>query len=247
VSLASLVRKLGKACRVFRTRRYRRPLLLGVAAACEHTALFGGLPMAAVRTVIDVGANKGQFALLALELFPGAMVHAFEPLARPLARLAAWSRNEPRLIRYPLALGAAAVANAAMNVAARDDSSSLRPITGRQTALFPGTGKVGEESVTVARLDAVLRPDQLIAPVLLKIDVQGSELDVLRGASGLLGAVDWVFVECSYVELYAGQALADEVSAHLGAAGFTPVAVWNLVCDRDRRPVQADLLFRRSG
>ena len=238
-----LGRRLIKAYRLIGTPGYRRPLVFGVAASCEHSALLAGLT---VRTVIDAGANKGQFAALALELFPCATIYAFEPLSRPYARLVAWSRGETRLISHRLALGAVAGV-AAMNVAARDDSSSLLPITGRQTALFPGTGKIGEETVTVTRLDAVLRLEQLAAPTLLKIDVQGSELAVLEGAGALLAGIDLVFVECSFVELYRGQALGDEVSAYLEGAGFSEAAVWNLVRDEAGRPIQADVLFRRRA
>lgn len=239
-------RKLAKAVRLLRTRRYRRALAFGVAAGDEHTELLAGLAGLAgqeLRTVVDVGANKGQFALLALELFPAATVHAFEPLAEPHARLAAWSAGEPRLVRHRLAL-ATASGTVVMQVAARDDSSSLRSITPRQVAQFPGTHRVGEESVAVARLDGVLGPGDLIAPAFLKIDVQGSELDVLRGAGALLDRFDWVYAECSFVELYGGQALAGEVATFLAAAGFTAVASWNPV-RVGGQPIQADLLFQR--
>ena len=239
---AEVRRKLAKAARLLRIPRYRWPLALGVAAACEHEAVLADLP---VGTVIDVGANKGQFALLALELFPEAVVHAFEPLAAPFARLSAWGKDETRLARHRLALAAIA-GPATMQVTARDDSSSLRAITDRQVAVFPGTHAIGTELVETARLDAVLSPAQLRPPTLLKIDVQGSELEVLKGAGALLGLIDWVYVECSFEELYAGQSLEPEVTAFLGAAGFTPLVHWNIARDEGGRPVQADVLFGRE-
>ena len=240
---ADIRRKLFKALHLLRTPRYRPPLALGVAAACEHETLLAGLP---VRTVIDVGANKGQFALLALELFPEATVHAFEPLAAPFARLAAWSAGEARLVRHRLALAATA-GPATMQVTARVDSSSLRAVTDRQVSVFPGTHAVGTERVDTARLDGVLAPARLRPPILLKIDVQGSELDVLTGAGALLDLVAWVYVECSFEELYAGQALAPEVAAFLAAKGFVPVVHWNVARDRAGHPIQADILFNRSS
>ncbi len=232
-------RKLIKLAHLLRTRRFLRPLAFGVAAACEHTEVLAGLT---VCTVIDVGANKGQFSALALELFPGATIYAFEPLAQPFARLAAWSACEPRLVRHPMALTRGG-GRAIMQVAARVDSSSLRMITDRQVALFPRTQRVRTEEVAVARLDSVLSPEQLVSPVLLKIDVQGSELDVLAGAGELLSRFEWIYVECSFVELYVGQALVSEVEAFLAAAGFLPLVYWNICRDDANRPVQADILF----
>jgi hypothetical protein len=56
--------------------------------------------------------------------------------------------------------------------------------------------------------------------MLLKIDVQGSELQVLQGRRPALDLIDEVYCECSFVELYEGQALADEVICHLRDRGF---------------------------
>lgn len=241
--LGELRRKIAKALRLLRTPRFRRGLMVGAAAGVEHAPLLGGLDVGAV---VDVGANKGQFALLALELFPTATVHAFEPLAAPFACLGRWSAGEPRLIRHRLAL-ADQGGERPMHVAARDDSSSLRAITERQTSQFPGTHCVGEETVTVARLDRTLTAADLPGPALLKIDAQGGELDILRGATALLPAFTWIYAECSFIELYEGQALADEVEAFLAAAGFRPVVYWQPSRGPDGRPVQADILFVRSS
>lgn len=240
-----LRRKAVKAAALLRTPRYRRGLRRGAAAAIEHAPLLAGLIGPGVRTVVDVGANKGQFALLALELFPAAAVHAFEPLAAPYARMAAWGRAEPRLRLYPLALAESAGPRT-MHVAARMDNSSLRAISERQTAQFPGTHRVGATEVETARLDQVLGPAELQPPALLKIDVQGGELETLHGAEGVLRHFDWVYVECSFVEFYEGQGLADDIAGHLTAAGFSPVVYWNLCRNGRGRVVQADALFVRD-
>lgn len=242
-----LRRKAIKAAALLRTRRFRRGLWRGVAAAIEHAPLLRTLGAGdCVRTVVDVGANKGQFALLALELFPAAQVHAFEPLAAPGARMAAWSRGETRLRLYPLALAETAGPRK-MHVSARMDSSSLRVISKRQTAQFPGTHCVGATTVETARLDEILTAADLQPPALLKIDVQGGELETLHGAEGVLRRFDWVYVECSFVEFYEGQGSADDIAACLAAAGFSPVAYWNLCRDKEGSPAQADVLFTRMN
>ena len=133
-----------------------------------------------------------------------------------------------------------------MHVSARPDSSSLLPITDRQSALFPGTEAVGTVRVEAGPLDAFITRADLIAPALLKIDVQGFELEVLRASRSLLAAFDHVYVEASYEELYAGQALAGDVAAFLAGHGFAEAGRFNVSRDRDGRPVQADFLFRRD-
>src|SRR5271170_3840409 len=58
----------------------RRALRLGVSPAFEHAALMRTLR---IQTVVDVGANKGQFALLARLIWPDSTIVSFEPLPRP--------------------------------------------------------------------------------------------------------------------------------------------------------------------
>ena len=89
--------------------------------------------------------------------------------------------------------------------------------------------------------------DELPGPRLLKIDVQGFELEVLRGAGESLVLVDQVFVECSFVELYDGQALADEVVCYLRDAGLRLVGVYGVVTSANGSSLQADFLFQRNA
>ena len=83
--------------------------------------------------------------------------------------------------------------------------------------------------------------------MLLKIDVQGGELGVLQGAEEILQSIDAVLVEVSFVELYAGQALADEVWRHLQSHGFSCRGVWSMTYGVRGECLQGDLLFARAG
>jgi hypothetical protein len=99
--------------------------------------------------------------------------------------------------------------------------------------------------VPVARLDELLDPAELAGPCLMKIDVQGFEAEVLRGAAGLLPAVDDVLVECSFVELYEGQPLADDLIAWMRDEGYRLRGFYSLMTDDAGSCLQADLLFSR--
>ena len=239
--MSDLLRKTRKALTLFCTPRYRRALVQGIGAAIEHRALASLDPA----LVVDVGANKGQFTLLALELFPKARIVAFEPLREAGARFGRAVGAEPRVRLIAAALGLSA-GEAVMHVSGRDDCSSLLDIA-RLQELVPDAAMVGTEMVRIGRLQDFLGADEFIAPALLKIDVQGFELQVLQGCGDWLKRFAWVYVELSFCELYAGQALADPVIRHLLGAGFVFTAVYNLSCDADGKPLQADILFSRSA
>ena len=226
---------------VLREPAYRGALRHGVAAAVEHDSVPFGREF---RTVVDVGAGRGQFALVARRRFPQAGLVCVEPLASSRSRLERAVGLRGGVDVHPVA-ASATDGEAEFVVSAAADSSSLLPATRLQTETFPGTGEAARITVRTARLDSLLDVPQLAGPVLLKIDVQGSELDVLRGAPGLLEAVDEVLVECSFAELYRGQALAGDVEGHLHARGFSLVAVCSPVTDRGGVVLQADLLFAR--
>jgi hypothetical protein len=94
--------------------------------------------------------------------------------------------------------------------------------------------------ISVRRLADVIGPDDIARPALLKLDVQGYELLALHGCLKLLPEFDYVYVECSYLELYEGQALADEVIELLQQQGFSVSGKFNLVSREDPTPVQSD-------
>jgi hypothetical protein len=122
---------------------------------------------------------------------------------------------------------------------------SLLRIGKGQREQFPGTEEVQAVVVRTARLDERLTEAMLPRPCLLKIDVQGGELLVLQGASGIMHLLDEVLVECSFVELYDGQPLAGDVVAFLRERGFGLAGVSTPAQGHDGEPVQADFQFRR--
>lgn len=223
---------------------YRRALPHGVAAAVEHEAV----PYTAdFRTVIDIGANRGQFALVAAHRFPRAALWCFEPLPSARAKLEAVLASRPHVKVLGTALAATAGEHD-MHVSAHDDSSSLHAIGDRQVEEFPGTEEVSVVRVKTARLDELLTPADIAAPALLKLDVQGSELEVLRGAGELLERDDvfhTILVECSFVELYVGQSLATEVITLLASQGWHLRGAYNVTYGAHGGCLQADLLFTR--
>lgn len=229
-----------KLVAIMRHKAYRRALRFGVAASIEHART--PLPHD-YATVIDIGANRGQFALLASRRFPRAHIVCVEPLPVPRATLERVFTDRARVDVIGAAVAAAA-GESRMFVSRADDSSSLLAPTDLQLTTFPETEVVEQVGVRTERLDVLLDREQLHRPALLKIDVQGGELGVLEGATGLLDTVDTILVECSFMELYAGQPLADEIVRFLHERGFRLANIATPYVDAGQ-VVQADLVFAR--
>lgn len=240
--LRQLIRRAIKVSRLIRVAEFRRGLRHGVAGTIEHTHL----RRYDFRTVFDVGGHLGQFGLFATATWPSARVFSFEPIAASrsvLERIAEWY---PRWTPVPFALGET-TGPAVAHVSRKSAATSLRPITSRMISFAPGTEAVATEDVWQKRLDDV--PDLFMhaeRPTLLKIDVQGTELEVLRGATRALEFVDAVYVEASFVELYEGQALADSVIEFLRSRGLRLNGVHNVEFDDRGVCIQADLLLCRD-
>ena len=180
---------------------------MNVLAATDHK--ISGIGTHDYKTVLDVGASRGQFALVARAMWPQCKIVCFEPLPEAVAKLKQVFVNDQNVIIHETALGDRATLSK-LNVSGRDDSSSLLPI-GRQAREYPGTAAAGVLEVPVNRTSDYI--DDCLAPILLKIDVQGCELEVLRGAAPKLDRIDSVLCECSFVELYDGQPLIGAVVA----------------------------------
>lgn len=237
--ITSLVGRATKLLRIMGRRRYRAALMNWVAAGVEHEKLLLSLQC---NCVVDVGANRGQFALVARHCMPEATIHSFEPLSVPAQVFRRTFAGDSKVKLHPYAVGSE-TGDMPINVSGRDDSSSLLPISDQQNKLFPGTALKGEEIIQVKPLSAELREDEILSPALLKLDVQGFELQALIGCNDLLSRFTYIYIECSFVELYKGQALADEVIRYLQERGYSLWGVYNPTYDGNGRAIQADCLF----
>lgn len=216
-----------------------RALATGVAAGVEHKSVLAQLHFA---TAVDIGANRGQFALAVRACAPQATLISFEPLPEPARKFRQVFARDTRTVLHEVAIGPT-FDEVVMHVSARDDSSSLLPISSVQEEMFPGTGEIDAVPVRVAPLEAFLDGRTLHGAALLKLDVQGYELAALQGCESLIDRFQWVYCECSFMELYTGQALAADVVTWLNHHGFDIVGMFHAEYDRWGRAVQADLLF----
>jgi FkbM family methyltransferase len=247
MSLAYAVRKNARRARKFAhiaaRPGYRAALRQRVFPAIEHEALFASFTFDAI---LDVGANIGQFAVTAHCANPGASIHCFEPLAGCAARLLRLAQDYPRLTVHDHGLGAEA-AEVEINVASNLGSSSILDFTDLQLESYPGVSVTGKEAIRVETLDAIATLAMTQGRSLLKMDVQGFELEVLKGAVKTLATIDAVYLEASFLPLYAAQPLASDLIVWLDGHGFGLAAVYNVDTGAGIMPKQADCLFLRKS
>ena len=194
-------------------------------------------------TVLDVGANKGQFSRAAATAFPGARIIAFEPLE---AVATVWRQHPADVAGAEIHVCALGAEDGTVTFHPHEYtlSSSVLPLAaGAGAEGGGGAGELPAVEVPVRRLDDVVTLDDLRAPLLAKLDVQGYELEVLRGAEATLRHVDALVVELAFERHYEGQPLFTEVLDHLGAQGFALDVPIDVRRDESGTVVEMDGLF----
>ncbi len=197
-----------------------------------------------IDTVIDVGANIGQFgSALRVGGYRGRIISC-EPLPPAFARLRSRARRDPQWRVINRAMGAEP-GTALLHVAQNSYSSSVLPMAPAHLAAAPNSGTVDEVEVSVSTVADLVR-EFGIAPKrsLLKIDTQGYETQVLDGAGPLLPGFGAVQLELSFVTLYQGQELAGPLCRRMDRAGFGLYA-WDSSFNDPKtgRLLQADVVF----
>ena len=193
--------------------------------------------------VVDAGAGDGRWAAaLRTNGYTGRIV-SFEPLADSFAELQAAAAGDGLWDVRRVAL-AGTNGRGALHVSTNRQSSSLLAMAPRHLLHAPESAVVGTEEVELGRLDSIDFADA--TSIYLKVDVQGTELDVLRGAASALLSTRLVEAELSAVELYDGQPLIEDVIAHLRKKGFDLIGLETSFRDRATGDLlQANGFFRR--
>lgn len=218
-------------------------------ANVEQQVLKNVLRVTGADVVLDVGANIGQYGDLLFETgFNGTLI-SFEAMPSAHAQLSAHAKKRRRSwLVAPCAAVGSKRGQTDINVSANSVSSSLLPMLATHLDAAPQSKYVGKQSIHVDSLDemapAIVPP---AGKLLLKIDTQGYEMEVLKGATALLQRVVAVQLELSLTPLYEGSPTLLDMVAFLTAAGFD---LFNIVPEfadrRTGRLLQANGFFVRS-
>ena len=142
-----------------------------------------------IQTIFDVGGNFGQSAIRFSQAFPKARIFTFEPVPESFRKLKSNILGKERLEAY----------NHGFGDVPGCFEIQIQPNSGANT-LIGSRSPHGSVKIQLETVDAFAKEKEIDSIDLLKIDVEGYELHVLRGASGLLarGAVRHVYAECVF-------------------------------------------------
>jgi FkbM family methyltransferase len=193
----------------------------------------------ALDTVFDIGANTGQTAQQLVRHFPKARIYSFEPVPSTFQELVRNTSNYGNVEPVCCALGAARGSGKMTT-----ESLSVGNTLVVNEELGSSSGALVE--VPVDTVDAFCADRNLQRVNLLKIDTEGYEMSVLRGAQNLLAEkrIDFILAECDFSRRE-GEPHGDfiEISQHVSAFGFRVVSFYAGGVD-DLGWVWGDVLFR---
>jgi FkbM family methyltransferase len=188
---------------------------------------------------IDIGANEGQFASEMRQYGFKGEIHSFEPQPDVFQRLEMVTRGDSKWNCSRMAVGADN-GRFTMHLSGMSPSSSLLPIGKLHTELLPDSAETGTIDVDVVTLDSWMeRTSVSESGLFLKIDVQGYEMQVLKGAQASLAKTNAVLIELCFANLYLGQSKYYEVARVLEESGLHLVALVNCFY----KPDNGDLLW----
>jgi FkbM family methyltransferase len=200
-----------------------------------------------VSLVLDVGANTGQYTRALRRAGYRGRVVSFEPVMSAYVRLARNARRSSKWTALRMALGDRNH-DAPIHVSGDSRASSLLQMLPAHLRVARYFETQGQERVPVRTLDSVL--DGLSAEgdrTFLKIDAQGYELKVLKGARRALKRIQGLQLEMSLVPLYRGETLLPKMVALLNELGFSLMSLEYGFCDpRTGRMLQVDGIFFRE-
>ena len=189
------------------------------------------------RAIVDVGASDGRWTQPALPLFPDARFLLIEPLDQHTAALKALAQRESRITCFQGLVGR--------------ESGTVRFMQhGYQSSVLgtrDGTTFGEAKELPIFTLDEIIRTKRFPAPELIKLDIEGNELEALRGAVESLRSAVMVQVEVSLIPFKKDLPLMDDLVGFMAGQGFRVLDVFGVYGrPLDGLPVQGECLFMKK-
>lgn len=186
-----------------------------------------------IDTVIDVGANEGQFSTRVRSAGFSGRIVAFEPIPAMAQRLSQRFSTDRSFEAHNCGLGERED-EMDLNIFEGTDFSSFMKVNDKSRKYFPDRTQLKEVlKVPVRRLDSIAGIAEEDSRLLLKLDTQGFDLDVFRGATALLPRIKAVLIECSVIPLYEETPGFVESLAAFRDAGFLPSGFFPVSRDKE--------------
>jgi len=200
-----------------------------------------------IRSIIDVGANVGEFTAIFAELFPDARVYAFEPLPDCFTQLTKVAKQyQGRVKAFNIALGTQE-GSFEFHRSSWAPASSFREMSKLHKDNYPHSAESETVKVDVETLDKVFENIDLKKNIFIKMDVQGFEDEVIKGGLEVIKKAKVLVIECSLQSTYEGEPMFDGIYKLLRPMGFEyRGSLKQSVCKDDQSCLQADCIFMRK-
>lgn len=233
--------RLNKIYQCLKNIRFFKSYIRGVSPLFELSYLLTTIKKNNnINTLIDIGSNKGQFSLIVKDYFTDIDIHSFEPLIEEI-NIQKKILGKKNINYYNCALGSKYSEKNIFITSRRDSSSILKPNS--NISKNYKTEEIRKIKVNV--LDEIFYNKKLLNPILLKLDVQGYELEVLKGAKNFLNNVKFIITEISFRKIYEKQAMSYDLINYLKTYNFEIYAR----CNRTQingTDFQEDILFKKK-
>jgi FkbM family methyltransferase len=172
-----------------------------------------------INTILDIGANEGQFVKEIRSLFPNALIYSFEPIKGVYEKLTKNLSEDKNIKFFNVGLGDSESV-LEMNVSDHSPSSSLLDMEKTHIEKYPHSAKTHKESITVKTLDGVLTAADIRQNLLIKVDVQGYEDKVIKGGTEIFSMAKVAIIETTYKSLFKNQKLFEDIYDLMVSLGF---------------------------
>lgn len=184
---------------------------------------------------IDVGAHFGETAAIIKNMFPSKRVFSFE--ANPACEEILRQNASEYIICL---LGKENLDAVPFFINPDDVTSTGCSIFKENTAYFTDATKV---DLPMYRLDSIIPPEAHLD--FLKLDVQGAEIEVMEGASGIMHSIRWIYLEASFTNYNENAPLFNDVYKYITSKGYTMIDIVDPTWVNNQL-IQSNFLFERK-
>jgi len=180
-----------------------------------------------IDTLLDVGANQGQYAMEMRRAGYSKKIISFEPIKKVFEKLLENSKGDPLWFAENYALGNEDKTET-INISGYSPSSSILNMLPKHIEYAPYSGYVGKEQIEVKRLDSIF--NKLYDgknKIMLKIDTQGYEKQVIEGTMNSLNSITLLQLEMSLTGLYENEMLFGQMMQFINNLGFRLISIEN--------------------
>ncbi len=197
-----------------------------------------------VKIVFDIGAHEGNLTTAMNKEFTHALIYAFEPFPSSYEKLSDLANNSNNINSFPFALSSC-TGSSDFFVNKFSETNSLLPSKKVGSVIDDLTSRVDKISIQTLTLNEFCVKHNIEYIDLMKLDTQGSELEVLKGSNKLLEAqaISAIYCEVEFMEMYEGQALFDEIFNYLKQHKYVLYNFYNMNFLENGQLAWADAFF----